>query len=83
MTPLDTAKVSTKEEFAAFLDQVLLDYSKHGASWENPDLPRFIEAIQAWLLDSDGYYRNQKIDISSVKPWRRIADAVAAARIYE
>jgi hypothetical protein len=83
MTPLDTAKISTMEEFAAFIDQVRADFSAHGDRWENPDLPRFLEALQAWLRDSDGYYKNQKIDISSVKPWRQIADAIAAARIYE
>ena len=83
MSPLDTAKISTKEEFAAFLGEVLADYTKDGANWENPDLPRFLEALQAWLRDSEGYYRNQKIDLPSVKPWRQIADAVAAARNYE
>ena len=83
MDTIDTTKVGTKEEFVAFLDQVLIDFSKNGESWENPDLARFLESLQGWLQDCDGYYQNQQINIATVNPWRQIADAMAAARIYE
>ena len=83
MNTIETTNVGTKEEFEGFLDKVLIDYSQNSESWENPDLPRFLEALQAWLQSCDGYYQNQQIDIASVNPWRQIADAVAAARIYE
>ena len=83
MTAIESSKVSSKEELAAFLDVVLRDYAKNGQKWENRDIPSFIEALQRWLEDSDGYYENRKEDAGTISPWRRVADAVAAARIYE
>ena len=83
MSSLSTNSIKTKDEFAAFLDDILADYRDHGATWENADLPRFIEAMQAWLRDCDGFYRNQREDTAAISPWRCIADATAAARIYE
>jgi len=83
ITPEDTANVRSKEDLAVFLALVLRDYAQHGDQWENRDLPSFIEALQRWLEDSDGYYANQNEEVGSVSPWRHIADAVAAARIYE
>lgn len=83
MSPADTKDVRTKEDLAAFIALVTEDYAKNGSEWENPDLPRFLDALQAWLKVSDNYYRNMDIDIQLVTPWRRMADAIAAARIYE
>jgi hypothetical protein len=83
MSPLDTAKISSKEELAEFVGALMRDHAKYGSDWENPDLPRFLEALQAWLAVSDRYYANVKEDPGSISPYRRIADALAAARIYE
>ena len=83
MTPEDTANIASRDDLADFIDRMLTDYSTSDDQWENQDIPSFLEAFQAWLQSSDGYYNNQKIDLSSVNPWRRIGDAFAAARIYE
>lgn len=83
MTPEDTASIASRDDLADFIDQMLKDYSTSGDQWENQDIPSFLEAFQAWLRDSDGYYNNQGIELSAVNPWRRVGDAIAAARIYE
>lgn len=83
MTPDDTAHITSKADLIAFLDLVLADYSENGRAWENQDIPTFIEAFQAWLGSSGNYYKNQKIDMASVTPWKEIGDAFATARIYE
>jgi hypothetical protein len=83
MSPLDSSKVSSKEDLAIFVDALLRDHAKHGREWDNPDLPRYLEAMKSWIEDSDGYYAGRKEEPSTVSPWRRIADALAAARIYE
>jgi hypothetical protein len=83
MTPEDTANIASRDDLADFIGRMLTDYSTSGDQWENQDIPSFLEAFQAWLQASDGYYNNQKIDLSTVNPWRRIGDAFAAARIYE
>ena len=83
MKPEDIANIASRDDLADFIDRMLKDYSTGGGEWENQDIPSFLEAFQAWLQASDGYYNNQNIDLSSVNPWRRIGDAFAAARIYE
>ena len=83
MKPVDTAKITNQDDLIAFLDHLLADHSKNGASWENQDIESFIEAFQTWLGSSQYYYQNQGIDLASVTPWKEIGDAFAAARIYE
>ena len=83
MSPLDTSKISSKEELAEFVSLLMRDHAENGHEWENPDLPRYLEALQAWLEVSDRYYVNVKEDPASISPYRRIADALGAARIYE
>ncbi len=83
MTLSDTEIIASKEDLANFLTKMLADYSSHGEEWENQDIPSFLEAFQAWLLASDNFYKNQHVNHNEVNPWRRMGDALAAARIYE
>jgi hypothetical protein len=83
MTLDETACIVTREDLIAFLDTVRDDFEKNGQNWENQDIPTFIEAFQAWLGSSKNYYRNVGIDMATVSPWKEVADAFAAARIYE
>ncbi len=83
MSPRDTSGISSKEELAEFVGTLLRDYKTRGPEWENPDLPRYLEALQAWLEVSDRYYVNMNEDPAGISPYRRVADALAAARIYE
>lgn len=53
-----------------------------GATWENGSIDRYLEALAAWLTDSDGYYLNQRRTPPS-NAWEVINDALAAATIYE
>lgn len=43
--------------------------------WENVDLPSFLEAMQAWISDSE--------QPANPNPWRYVADVITAATIYE
>jgi hypothetical protein len=83
MTPADTEQIKTKDDLIAFLDMVRDDFSRSGHTWENQDIPSFLEAFQAWLGSSEHCYKNQNIPLETVTPWKQIADAFAAARIYE
>jgi hypothetical protein len=83
MTPQDTAHIATKEDLVAVLDHMRSDCLQNRQTWENQDILSFLEAFQAWLGSSKNYYKNQQIDMASVTPWKEIADALAAARIYE
>ena len=83
MTPADTAHIKTKDDLISFLDKVREDFSQSGHTWENLDIASFLEAFQSWLGSSEHYYKNQSIPLETVTPWKQIADAFAAARIYE
>jgi hypothetical protein len=83
MTPEDTKHIASREDLIAFLDTIRDDFEKDGQHWENQDIPTFIEAFQAWLGSSEYAYKNVGIDRTTVSPWKEVADAFAAARIYE
>lgn len=53
-----------------------------GASWENNTLDRYIEALAAWLSDSEGYYLTQG-RIHPSNAWEATNDAFQAATVYE
>lgn len=69
------ANLSTRLELAAFIGQLSRDLEANGAEWENDTLPRFLEAMQAWVSD------NEKLE--DEPRWRMMAKALHAASIYE
>jgi len=73
----------SKEEFAAFVDQLREDLLKRPDEWENPTLDRFLEAMAAWVSGSDGYYRNISQPYPNDINWSFFAGVLLAARIYE
>ena len=83
MTLDETALIASREDLIAFLDTIRDDFERNGQNWENQDIPTFIEAFQTWLGSSKNYFRNVGIDMATVSPWKEVADAFAAARIYE
>jgi hypothetical protein len=75
--------VRTREDLVAFIEAFNSDFVVDGGSWENSDLPSFLEAMTAWSKDMEGFYKNRGEDIASVSPWRMLADLLMAARVYE
>ncbi len=71
----------TREGVAAALERVLHEVES-GATWENDTLPRYLEALAAWLRACPGYYKNQGRGLPE-NPWEVILDAIEAAKIYE
>lgn len=51
-------------------------------SWENPTLPRFLEAMSAWLSTFPQVYINLDKPVPDAD-WNLLADCLRAARIYE
>ena len=73
----------TREEFAAFVDQLREDLLKRPEEWENPTLDRFLEAMAAWVSASPGYFRNIGQPYPEDVNWSFFAGVLLAARIYE
>ncbi len=71
-------RVNSKETFLEFVAALRADWELRGRApeWENPDLGRFLEAMQAWADDMGER-------VPSSPSWRTFADMLYAAKIYE
>jgi len=68
------SNLSQRDELAVFVANLRSDLEENGKDWENVTLPDFLEAMQAWIEDSD---------FSSEPRWRTIAKLLLAASRYE
>jgi len=75
--------VNSREDLAAFVRSLHRSHGEDGTSWENPDLPSFLEALAAWIDDADGWYSNTGRELPARGDWRFFARALRAATVYE
>jgi hypothetical protein len=79
----DLPPITTRQEFLAFLVLLQQDLREHSSEWENITLPQYLEAMQAWTADMNGYYTNTGQPIRENVPWYVFADILRVARVYE
>ena len=53
--------INTKEDFINFLEILLLDFKKNNNSWENKSIDTYLEGMQSWVEDMEGYYINNNL----------------------
>jgi len=75
--------VDSREALAAFVRSLQRSHAEDGSSWENADLPSFLEALAAWVDDADGWYGNASRELPVSGDWTFFARALQAATIYE
>ncbi|MBM7117747.1 DUF7660 family protein [Archangium primigenium] len=83
MRPVDPRDVQSREDLARFVRGLAQALEQHPEAWENATLPRFLEAMSAWIEDMDGYYQNQGAAVPTRPEWRTFAEILSAARVYE
>ncbi|MES4890257.1 hypothetical protein [Streptomyces sp. NPDC096012] len=76
-------RVGSREELAAFVRSLRLSYAEEGSSWENADLPSFLDALVSWIDDADGWYGNTGRELPPGGDWTFFARALQAATMYE
>lgn len=77
-------QIETRNDFAKLLDLLHKDYIANSEEWENTSLEMYLEAMAAWLKDSEKYYAHRGELTNLDQPsWRVLADALLAARVYE
>jgi len=81
---ISTYEVTDRKSFSKFLKLVLTDFEKNSAEWENNRLDLFLEAMQRYSEDLDGFYQNAypKLDADQ-STWRAFSDIIKGAIIYE
>lgn len=79
--------ISSKEEFLEFLR--LLNQNLLSNEWQNNSLSSYLEGVESWVDDMEGYFLNMR-DYSSLEKirsnqldWRIIAKILLAATMYE
>lgn len=72
----------TRIEFIDFLKEFRKDLKENKSDWENKTLEDFIEAMEAYTEDIQGYYDN--MNINADKPsWQNFKTILEGAKIYE
>jgi len=76
-------RVSSREEFTAFVKALSDNLRCHPEEWDNSTLKEFIGGLARFVEDMDGYYANNCVDVNcSLPSWRIFADVLLAARVY-
>jgi hypothetical protein len=75
--------IESKEGLADFVAALTWDLRENPGEWENVSLDRFLGAMEAWIRDMDGYYKNTGQQVPETPTWRTLADILCAARVYE
>lgn len=76
--------IHSRSEFVRFLEKFRAEFQTH--DFENTTLENFLEAMQTWIEDMDGYYQNMNKPEclgEETLTWQMLADMLVAARIYE
>jgi len=83
-TDVETVIVDSRAAFAGFLGLLRQELAVAPEHWENNSLPAFLEAMEAYASDIDGFYQNtgQAID-ADVPSWQNFANILRGARMYE
>ncbi|WP_198990715.1 hypothetical protein [Hymenobacter sp. BT559] len=81
---LETMAVDSRASFAHFLSLLRQELDSTPELWSNNSLPAFLEAIESYALDIDGFYlnTNQVVD-ANVPSWQNFANILRGARMYE
>ncbi len=80
----DEAAVNSREDVLRVIAEMRDDLAGTGAwEWENPNLERFLEALQGFLTDLDGYHANRGQEPPAQPGWGLFATTLIAATGYE
>ncbi|MFD4462150.1 hypothetical protein [Nocardia sp. NPDC058480] len=76
-------EIMTRAEFAACVGDLRINLLEHRDRWNNLTLESFLEALGAWVDDSNGWYQNHGKELPRNGDWTFFARALNAAAIYE
>lgn len=76
-------KVNSREDLIKFINLLRKDLQTNKDEWENITLEDFLEAMEAWITDIEGYYSNSNQPVPKLPSWRIVADILYASSKYE
>ena len=75
--------ISTRQDFVQFIKSLSDDFISNSDSWENHNVPNYLDALAGWVSDMKGYYENRGEVLPADIPWKFFADVLHAAKLYE
>ncbi|MGE8081512.1 DUF7660 family protein [Peribacillus loiseleuriae] len=75
--------IKTREDLIHFITLLRKDYEESSLEWENADLSKYLEALEASTADISGSYKNQGISFPEQPSWQLIAKLLLMAAYYE
>ena len=74
----------TRIDFIEFLKEFRNELTNNDSKWENKSLDDFLEAMERYTYDVQGYYDNMKLNIDADKAtWENFMTIMKGAAIYE
>jgi hypothetical protein len=76
-------QVRDREQLIAFIRMLACGLREQPHTWENRDLPSYLDAMAAWIEDMDGYFLSKGEQPADQPSWRLLSEILMAARSYE
>ena len=76
-------EINNKEDFQIFLNSLKTDFNLNSEKWENRTIDSYLDAIQSWINDMDGYYINTNKRLPKDINWNFLATLFYVGKIYE
>lgn len=76
-------KINSREDFLVFMRLLKKDFKNNPSEWENNTLELYLEGIESWIEDMDGYYINANLLKPENIDWQFLANVFMSAKIYE
>jgi hypothetical protein len=75
--------IKTKNDFIEFINVLIDDINKNPEEWEDKSVASYLESIQSWIEDMEGYYHNTGQETPRDINWNFIATLLYVGKIYE
>lgn len=75
--------VKSKEDLLEFINVLIKDLNEKPEEWEEKPVMSYLESMQSWIEDMEGYYINTKQDMPKDINWNFIATLLYVGKIYE
>lgn len=63
-------KIKNKQDFLSFLNMFIKDFKNNKDSWENTTVDTFLEGMESWIDDMEGYYINMNLPVPENIDWK-------------
>ncbi|MHC1723776.1 MAG: hypothetical protein AB9836_11315 [Aminipila sp.] len=75
--------IKNKEDLIEFINILLSDINENPQEWEDKPVTSYLESMQSWVEDMEGYYNNTKQEVPQDINWNFIATLLYVGKIYE